>query len=185
MNLREKYEKEARPALQKEFDIANAMAVPEIGKIVVNMGTGESLRNKETAEKIIAELAAITGQKPKVTRARVSIAGFNVREGMPVGVTVTLRKKRMYDFLTKLISVVLPRLRDFRGVSDKSFDGRGNYTLGVVEHTVFPEIDITKIDKPRGMEITIVIERSAKEQSKRLLEILGMPFEKAANSAKA
>jgi large subunit ribosomal protein L5 len=154
------------------------MSSPQIVKVVVNMGTGESLRNKETKEKLMAELAAITGQKPKVQPARLSISGFGLREGMPVGLTVTLRRDRMYHFLDRLITVVLPRFRDFRGVATKSFDKGGNYTLGVTEHTVFPEIDLAKVDKPRGLEITIVVKNSDPEKSKLMLEALGMPFEK-------
>lgn len=177
--LKEKYQKEVKGKLKQDFDVSNVMAVPVIAKVVVNMGTGEKLRNKDTKEKLMADFALITGQKPRVQAARMSISGFNLREGMPVGLTVTLRRDRMYHFLDKLISVVLPRLRDFRGVPTKSFDKAGNYTLGLPEHTVFPEIDLAKVDRPHGLEMTIVIKHSDPEKSKALLEGLGMPFEKS------
>lgn len=177
-SIQEKYEKQARATLVSELGIKNEMAIPKLRKIVVNMGTGESLRNKEMAQKLQSDLAAITGQKPAIRAARVSIAGFNLRAGQPVGLTVTLRGERMYQFLDKLISVVLPRLRDFRGVSTRSFDQNGNYSIGFSEHTIFPEIDITKTDHPRGMEVTIVSNAGSKEKGQRLLELLGMPFEK-------
>lgn len=179
--LKQKYQKEVREIVAKEFNIVNPMAAPLLSKIVVNMGTGDKLRNKETRERLLADLAAITGQKPKIQKARVSISGFAVREGMSVGLTTTLRHNRMYHFLDRLIAVVLPRFRDFRGVSAKSFDKAGNYTLGISEHTVFPEIDLTKVDKPHGLEITVVIKNSNPEKSKKLLEELGMPFEKGEN----
>ncbi len=169
---------EIRDALAKEFDVKNLMAVPKLTKIVVNVGTSEALKSKDVHAKILNDLMQITGQKPKVTKARISIAGFNIRAGMNVGMVVTLRGKRMYDFWEKLVTIVLPRLRDFRGVPLKSFDKYGNYTLAIVEHTVFPEIDLAKVDKARGMEITFVTSGRSKEQSKRLLELLGMPFEK-------
>ncbi len=174
--LKEKY-KSLSDQLMKDLEVKNVMALPKITKVVVNMGTGEKLRNKDTKEKLMADLAAITGQKPKVQPARMSISGFNLREGMPVGLTVTLRRDRMYHFLDKLMSVVLPRLRDFRGVPAR-FDSAGNYTLGLVEHTVFPEIDLAKVDKSQGMEITIVLSNSSPEKSKILLGTLGMPFVK-------
>lgn len=167
--------------MAKEFDIANSMAVPVLSKVVVNMGTGDRLRNKETKERLLTDLAAITGQKPKIQLARVSISGFAVREGMAVGLTTTLRHDRMYHFLDKLIGVVLPRFRDFRGVPARGFDKSGNYTLGISEHTVFPEIDLAKVDRPHGLEITIVIKNSNPRMSKRLLEALGVPFEKGEN----
>src|SRR5579859_2626243 len=164
--------------LVKEFGIKNKMAIPSITKIVINTGTADALKNKELSAKIVEDLAKITGQKPKITKSRVSIAGFNLRAGMNVGMAVTLRRERMYDFFEKLVKITLPRLRDFRGVPLKSFDSSGNYTLGLAEHTVFPEIDLAKVDKARGMDITIVTSTKNKEQSKRLLELLGMPFEK-------
>lgn len=154
------------------------MSKPKLVKIVVNMGTGELLKNKEATAKVEKDLAAITGQKPKITHAKKSIAGFNIREGQPVGMVVTLRDKKMNDFLKKLTSVVLPRLRDFRGVPKKGFDRNGNYTLGVSEHTVFPEIDLATIDKARGMEITIVTTARTPERGYEFLKSLGMPFEK-------
>lgn len=177
-SLKEKYQKEVKAKIQKDFEIDNVMSIPVISKVVVNMGTGDKLRNKDTKEKLITDLSLITGQKPRVQAARLSISGFALREGMPVGLTTTLRRDRMYHFLDKLISIVLPRLRDFRGVPTKSFDMAGNYTLGMAEHTVFPEIDLAKSDRPHGLEITIVIKHSSKEKSKALLEALGMPFEK-------
>ncbi|OGM33379.1 50S ribosomal protein L5 [Candidatus Woesebacteria bacterium RIFCSPHIGHO2_01_FULL_44_21] len=176
--LKQKYMEDVRQKLGEELKVANVMALPQITKIVVNMGTGERLRDKNAKEKLMAELAAITGQKPKVQVAKTSIAGFGVREGMPVGLTVTLRGAKMYDFLERLISVVLPRLRDFRGLPNKSFDMAGNYTLGVAEHTVFPEVDLARVDRPHGLELTIVIKNSDPVKSKLMLEMLGMPFEK-------
>src|SRR5260221_12172116 len=167
-----------KDTLIKEFNIKNTMAIPKITKIVVNTGIGDTLKSKEALAKIAADMAAITGQKPKITKARVSIAGFNLRAGMNVGMVVTLRGKRMSDFFEKLVKITLPRLRDFRGVKTTSFDKAGNYTLGIVDHTVFPGIDLAKVDKSRGMEITIVTSATNKEQSKRLLELMGMPFEK-------
>ncbi len=176
------YKEEIVKTLAKEFDIKNVHAIPRISKIVINMGTGEKLRDKNMKEKLMTHFAAITGQKPKVQQARVSVAGFGLRAGMPVGLTATLRGDRMYDFLQKLITVVLPRLRDFRGVSRTSFDGSGNYTLGLSEYTVFPEIDIAQVDKPHGMEITIVSNSGNKERAYRMLELMGMPFVKEENS---
>lgn len=178
LSLSEKYQKEIKPVLISEFAIKNVMAVPNVTKIVINAGTGDLYKTKEAYQKFTADFAAITGQKPKVQPARISVAGFNLRAGTPVGLSVTLRGRKMYDFLEKLISVVLPRLRDFRGVSLKSFDNVGNYTIGMHEHTVFPEIDLAKVDKPRSLEVTIVSNTKNKELSKRLLELLGMPFEK-------
>jgi large subunit ribosomal protein L5 len=176
--LARQYEEKIKPALMKEFDIKNHLATPRLTKIVVNMGTGEALKDKAVAEKIKGELAVITGQQPAVRAARISVAGFGIRAGQPVGLMVTLRGKRMYDFFERLTKIVLPRLRDFRGVSMKSFDGSGNYTLGVAENTTFPEIDQGNVDKPRGLEITIVTSAEDKKQAKRLLEEMGMPFEK-------
>jgi len=177
-SLMEKYNKEVKDKLAEDLSIANKMALPKLEKIVVNMGVGDLVKDKNQMEKVSADLAIITGQKPKVTVARVSVAGFNIRVGQPVGLAVTLRGKRMYDFLQRLIVTTLPRLRDFRGVPLKSFDKSGNYTLGIVEHTVFPEIDITKVNKPRGLEITIVTNTRDLKKSRKLLELLGMPFEK-------
>ncbi|HWA52178.1 MAG TPA: 50S ribosomal protein L5 [Patescibacteria group bacterium] len=178
MSLQEDYKKTIKDELVKEFAIKNVMAIPKLTKIVVNCGTGEALKSKEIATQIAEDLATITGQKVKITKARVSIAGFNLRLGMNVGMVVTLRGKRMYDFYEKLVKIVLPRLRDFRGVPLKSFDQAGNYTLGIVEHTVFPEIDLAKVTNPRGMEITFVTNVKNVEQSRKLLELMGMPFEK-------
>lgn len=176
--LKQKYIEDVLPKLAVELAAKNSMSLPGIEKIVVNMGTGERLRDKAAREKLVAELAAITGQKPKVQEARMSVSGFGVREGMPVGLTVTLRRSKMYDFLERLIAVVLPRFRDFRGLPLKSFDKGGNYTLGVVEHTVFPEIDLAKTDRPHGLEITMVIKNSNPQKSRLLLELMGVPFEK-------
>ncbi len=167
--------------LVDEFGIKNVMAVAKLTKIVINTGIGDAGKNKEVLAKVTEDLSLISGQKPKITKARVSIAGFNLRAGMNVGMVVTLRGARMYDFLEKLTKITLPRLRDFRGIPAKSFDKHGNYTLGIVEHTVFAEIDLAKVDKTRGMEITIVTNTKDKAQSKRLLELLGMPFEKGIN----
>jgi len=176
--LKEKYNKEVQKTLLKELNIKNVHAVPRVSKIVVNLGTGDRLRDKNAKDKLMQHVSAITGQKPKIQQARVSVAGFGIRAGMPVGLTVTLRGDRMYDFLQKLVTIVLPRLRDFRGVSRTSFDESGNYTLGLSEYTVFPEIDITQVDRPHGMEITIVTSAGNKEKAFRLLELLGMPFAK-------
>lgn len=176
--LKEKYIKEIRPFLKKELGIENINAVPEVRKVVINMGAGEISKEKELKEALSRDLAQITGQVPSVRVAKVSVAAFGIRIGMPVGLSATLRGVRMYDFLDKLFSIVLPRLRDFRGVSSASFDKNGNYTLGFSEHTVFPEIDQAKSAKPKGFEITIVVSGDSPEKSKRLLELLGMPFAK-------
>lgn len=181
LTLKEKYTTEVVPEIVKEFNLANVNAVPKIEKIVVNVGTGEKLRTKDTKEKLMADLAIITGQKPKIQGARISVSGFGIRAGMPVGLTSTLRGDRAYAFLERLISIVLPRLRDFRGIPLKSFDQSGNYTLGIREHTVFPEIDLAKVDKPFGLELTIVLNSKNKEVSKSILAKLGMPFEKEEN----
>ncbi|OGV89203.1 50S ribosomal protein L5 [Microgenomates group bacterium RBG_19FT_COMBO_39_10] len=177
-NLKEKYQKEIAPQLTKEFGLGNSLAAPKLKKIVVNIGLSEALDNKKALEAASEDLAMITGQRPKTTRARQSIAGFKLRKGQSIGLMVTLRGRRMYDFLEKLISVVLPRLRDFQGVSLKSFDGQGNYSLGIPEQIVFSEIDHSKVDKVRGLEMTIVTNARTNEKAKRLLELLGMPFEK-------
>lgn len=175
--LKEKYQKEVAKALSEEFKIKNVMRIPRILKVVVNTGIGDAQKNKEAFEKIKTDIAAITGQSPSVRKARVSVASFGLRKGVPVGLKVTLRGNIMYDFLDKLFSIVLPRLRDFRGVKRNAFDKMGNYTLGIVEHNVFPEIDFTK-SSPRGLEITIVVKSDTVEHSYRLLELMGMPFEK-------
>lgn len=176
--LKEKFEKEIKPVLIKEFGTGNSMAVPMVQKVVINMGVGEAAKNQQTMDNLKKDLAAITGQMPSTRKAKVSIASFSLRAGMPVGLAVTLRKERMYSFLDRLFSIVLPRLRDFRGVSVKSFDKSGNYTIGFAEHTLFPEIDPTKSAAPHGMEITITVRGGSPEKSKRLLELLGMPFAK-------
>ncbi len=170
------YRGECIPRLMQEFRYKSPMQVPKLEKIVINMGLGEAIQNIKLLESASAELAAITGQKPVITRAKRSIAAFKLREGMPIGCMVTLRKQRMYDFFDKLVNVVLPRVRDFRGLSDKSFDGRGNYTLGIREQIIFPEIDYDKIDKIKGMNITIVTTAPTDEEGKQLLALLGMPF---------
>ena len=175
--LQNTYKEEIIPKLKKEYAIKNIMAVPRVEKIVVNAGVGDLTKNKEGLEKATKELAAITGQMPSVRNAKLSVASFGLREGQPVGLKVTLRGKRMYDFLEKLITIVLPRLRDFRGVSLTSFDQHGNYNLGLKNYSVFPEIDVAQ-SSGRGVEITMVTSTKDKEQSKKLLELLGVPFEK-------
>ena len=174
--LKEKYRKDIAPALAKEFGIANAMAIPKIEKVVVNMGVGESIGNSKILDAAVEELASISGQKPVVTKAKKSIAAFKLRQGMNIGAMITLRGDRMYEFLDRLISVALPRVRDFRGISAKAFDGRGNYTLGIREQLIFPEIDFNKVDKTRGMNISIVTTAKNDEQARALLKALGMPF---------
>ncbi|PYS94355.1 MAG: 50S ribosomal protein L5 [Acidobacteria bacterium] len=174
--LRERYQREIAPTLAKEFDITNPMAVPKLEKIVINMGLGEAIANSKIVDTAAAELGTIAGQKPVVTRAKKSIASFKLRAGMPIGSMVTLRGDRMYEFLDRLVSIALPRVRDFRGVSPKSFDGRGNYTLGIREQLIFPEIDFNKVDKTRGMNISIVTTARNDEQARALLKALGMPF---------
>jgi len=176
--LQEKFEKEVKGILAKEFDIKNVNAIPGVAKVVVNMGVGNAAKNQQQMDNLKRDIAAITGQTPSVRNAKVSIASFSLREGMPVGLSVTLRGERMYSFLDRLFSIALPRLRDFRGISLKSFDKRGNYTLGFEEHTVFPEIDPAKAAAPHGLEITIVTTAGDAEKSKRLLELLGCPFVK-------
>jgi large subunit ribosomal protein L5 len=174
--LKERYEKEVAPALTKEFGYGNVMAIPKIEKIVVNMGLGEATQNAKIVDTGADEVARITGQKPVTTRAKKSIAQFKVRKGMPIGAMVTLRGERMWDFLDRLISVALPRVRDFRGVSAKGFDGRGNYTLGLKDQLLFPEIDYMKVDKARGMNISVVTTAKSDQESRKLLQLLGMPF---------
>ncbi len=176
--LKEKYKNEVVPALMNKFQYKSVMQVPKVEKIVVNMGVGDAVQNPKALDAAVEELAIITGQKPVVTRAKKSIAGFRLRAGMPIGAKVTLRGERMYDFLDKLISIALPRVRDFRGVSKKAFDGRGNYTLGVKEQLIFPEIDYDKISKVRGMDIVIVTTANTDEEARELLTQFGMPFQK-------
>ncbi|OGP70925.1 MAG: 50S ribosomal protein L5 [Deltaproteobacteria bacterium RBG_13_58_19] len=170
------YRQECIPRMMQEFRYKSPMQVPRLEKIVINEGLGEAIQNIKLLESASQELAAITGQKAVVTRARLSIAAFKLREGMPIGVMVTLRRGRMYDFFDKLVNVVLARVRDFRGVNDRSFDGRGNFTLGIKEQIIFPEVDYDKIDKIKGMNITIVTTAPTDEEGKYLLTLLGMPF---------
>ena len=174
--LREKYQKEVAPALQKEFGYTNVMAIPKIEKVVVNMGLGEATSNAKIVDVGGDELSKITGQRAVTTRAKKSIAQFKVRQGQPIGSMVTLRGAQMYDFLDRLISIALPRVRDLRGVSPKGFDGRGNFTLGLKDQLLFPEIDYMKVDKARGMNISVVTTAKTDEESRKLLQLLGMPF---------
>jgi large subunit ribosomal protein L5 len=174
--LRRRYQEEVVPALRKEFSYDNIMEVPRLSKIVVNIGLGEALTNAKALDAAVGDLATVTGQKPIITRARRSIAQFRVRTGNPIGAKVTLRGQRMWDFLERLMRITLPRIRDFRGVPGKSFDGRGNYSLGLREQLAFPEIDYDKIDRLRGLEVSIVTTARSDEESKRLLQLLGMPF---------
>lgn len=176
VRLKDRYNGEVAPKISKEFEITNPMAIPRLEKIVVNMGMGEAIANSKILDTAADELRAVTGQKPVITKAKKSIASFKLRQGMPIGVMVTLRGDRMYEFLDRLISIALPRVRDFRGVSPKAFDGRGNYTLGVREQLIFPEIDFNKVEKTRGMNITIVTTARDDEQARALLRELGMPF---------
>lgn len=176
--LKDHYTKEVRKKLQDEFKIGNVMAVPKIEKVVLNMGMGEAIQNQKILDAAVEELSQITGQKPVVTRAKKSIAAFKLREGVPIGTMVTLRGDKMYEFLDRLINIALPRVRDFRGVASKSFDGRGNYTLGIRDHLIFPEIDVAKVEKSKGMNITIVTSAKNDEQARFLLRELGMPFNK-------
>ncbi len=174
--LKDRYEKEVAPALKKEFGYTNVMAIPKIEKIVVNMGLGEATQNAKIVDTGADELARITGQKPVTRRSKKSIAQFKVRQGMPIGAMVTLRGERMWEFLDRLISVALPRVRDFRGVSPRGFDGRGNYTLGLKDQLLFPEIDYMKVDKARGMNISVVTTAKSDQESRKLLQLLGVPF---------
>jgi large subunit ribosomal protein L5 len=176
--LKEKYQKEVVPNLQKEFSYKNPMQVPTVNKVVVNIGMGEAIQNAKAMDAAVSDLATITGQRPVITRAKRSVAAFKLREGMQIGCMVTLRGERMYQFLDKLMNVALPRLRDFQGVSADAFDGRGNYTLGLREQLVFPEIDYDKVDKVRGMEVSIVTTARTDEEGRRLLKLMGMPFKK-------
>jgi large subunit ribosomal protein L5 len=174
--LRSKFEKEVAPALLKELELTNTMAVPRLNKIVVNMGMGEATQNSKVMDPAVNELGQITGQKPIITKAKKSIAAFKVREGQAIGTMVTLRGDRMYEFLDRLVNIVLPRVRDFKGVSTKSFDGRGNYTLGLHDQLIFPEISYEKVDKQKGMNVTIVTTAANDNQARLLLKHLGMPF---------
>ena len=174
--LKEKYQKEVVPGLQKEFNYKNPMQVPTVNKVVVNIGMGEAIQNAKAMDAAVSDLAVITGQRPVITRAKRSVAAFKLREGMQIGCMVTLRGDRMYQFLDKLMNVALPRLRDFQGVSADAFDGRGNYTLGLREQLVFPEIDYDKVDKVRGMEVSIVTTARTDEEGRRLLRLMGMPL---------
>jgi large subunit ribosomal protein L5 len=174
--LKDRYQKEVAPAIAKEFGIENPMAVPRLNKIVLNMGMGEAVANAKILDTAVEELRAIAGQKPVITKAKKSIASFKLRQGMPIGVMVTLRGEQMYEFFDRLVSVALPRVRDFRGVSPKAFDGRGNYTIGIREQLIFPEIDFNKVDKLRGLNISIVTTARDDDQARALLKALGMPF---------
>jgi large subunit ribosomal protein L5 len=174
--LKEKYVSEIRDAVAKELNITNAMAIPRLEKIVINMGLGEATQNVKIMDPLVADLGAITGQKPVTTKAKKSIAAFKVREGMPIGAMVTLRGDKMYEFLDRLVSVALPRVRDFRGVSSKSFDGRGNYTLGLRDQLIFAEIDYAKVDKLKGMNVTIVTTAKDDNGARTLLKAFGVPF---------
>lgn len=178
--LKERYQKEIKPALQKELGLSNTMAVPRLEKIVLNMGLGEATQNVKLLDPLVADLASVAGQKPVTTRAKKSIAAFKVREGMPIGAMVTLRGDHMYEFLDRLISVALPRVRDFRGVSTKSFDGRGNYTLGMRDQLIFPEVDYARVEKLKGMNVTIVTTAKDDNSARALLRQFGMPFRQTA-----
>jgi large subunit ribosomal protein L5 len=178
--LKEKYHKEIRPALQKELGLDNLMAVPRLEKIVLNMGLGEATQNVKLMDPLVADLASVAGQKPVTTRAKKSIAAFKVREGMPIGAMVTLRGDIMYEFLDRLVSIALPRVRDFKGVSTKSFDGRGNYTLGMRDQLIFPEVDYARVEKLKGMNVTIVTTAKDDNQARALLRQFGIPFRQTA-----
>lgn len=177
-SLAEKYSKEIAPALSEKFDYKSVMEIPKIDKIVLNMGVGDAVSNAKNLDEAVEELTLISGQKPLITKAKKSIANFRLREGMSIGAKVTLRGDRMYDFLDKLINVSLPRVRDFRGVSSKSFDGRGNYTLGIKEQLIFPEIDYDKVNRVRGLDVVIVTTANTDEEARELLTDFGMPFTK-------
>ena len=178
MNLKERYQKEIVPALMEKFSYKSVMQVPRLEKIVINMGVSDVKDNSKALDIAIKDLTTITGQKPVVTKAKKSIAAFKLREGMNIGCKVTLRRDKMYDFATRLFNVALPRGRDFKGVSDKSFDGRGNYAFGIKEQMIFPEIEYDKVDKARGMDVIIVTTAKTNEEARALLELLGLPFEK-------
>ena len=174
--LKEKYTKEVVPALMEKFGYKNIMQVPKLEKIVLNMGVGEAVGNPKVLDSAVSDLTLIAGQKPILTRAKKSLAAFKLREGMPIGAKVTLRGERMYQFLDKFMNVALPRVRDFRGISDKSFDGRGNYAMGIKEQLMFPEIEYDKVDKLRGMDIIIVTTANSDEEAREFLKLMGMPF---------
>ncbi len=174
--LKERYREEIVPQLMKAFKYRNVMQVPRIEKVVVNIGAGEAKDNPKLLDQLVEDLGLITGQRPVVTRAKKSIANFHLRQGMPVGCRVTLRGERMYEFLDRMLNVALPRVRDFKGVSGKGFDGRGNYTLGIQEHVIFPEVDLEKVEKVKGMNVCITTTAETDEEAKELLRLLGMPF---------
>lgn len=174
--LKTKYLEEVVPALKQEFNYSNVMQIPKVDKVVLNMGVGDAVQNAKALDVAVGELTTIVGQKPVITKAKKSVSAFKIRKGMPIGTKVTLRGERMYDFLEKVINVALPRVRDFRGVSPKAFDGRGNYTLGIKEQVIFPEIEYDKVEKIRGMDIVIVTTAKTDEEAKSLLAHLGMPF---------
>ena len=176
--LTETYKEEIMPKLKEKFDYDNIMEIPEVEKISINVGLGDAKEDPKLLDSVVEDIAKITGQQPTVTRAKTSIANFKIREGMPIGVKVTLRGELMYEFLYKLISVALPRIRDFRGVSSDSFDGRGNFSLGIKEHTVFPEINVDDVNKVHGLEVTIVTSAESDEEAFELLDLMGMPFQK-------
>jgi large subunit ribosomal protein L5 len=174
--LKDRYREEVAPALKEQFGIQNTMRIPKLEKIVVNMGVGEAVQNSRALDGAMEDLARITGQKPQLRRARKSIAGFKIREGMPVGARVTLRGERMWEFLDRLVTIALPRVRDFRGISPRSFDGRGNFALGLREQTIFPEVSYDSIDATRGMDVAVVTTAETDEEARELLRMLGMPF---------
>jgi len=176
--LRTRYEKDVVPKLKKEFGIENPMAVPKVTRVVCNIGLGEAPRNNKLMDQAVEELAAITGQRPTIRKARKSIAQFKLRIGMQIGCAVTLRRERMYEFLDRLVNIALPRVRDFRGLSPKGFDGRGNFTMGIRDHSIFPEIDYTKVETPKGMNVTVVTTAETDDQARFLLQELGFPFAK-------
>ncbi|MHB1133412.1 MAG: 50S ribosomal protein L5 [Chloroflexota bacterium] len=177
--LREKYREQITPALREEFNYSNIMQVPRLVKITVNVGVGEAIQNSKALDAVVADITSVTGQRPVITRAKRSIAAFKLRTGMPIGAMVTLRGERMWHFLDKLVNVVLPRIRDFQGVSTKSFDGRGNFSLGLTEQIVFPEIEYDKVDKIRGLQVVVVTTARTDEEARRLLQLLGMPFRRS------
>ncbi len=176
--LKQFYEEEVMPKLMEKFGYSNRLEVPRLEKIVLNMGLGEAVQNPKIIDQAVEELAMISGQRPSIRRARKSIAAFKLREGMPIGVMVTLRRQRMYDFFSRLVNVALPRVRDFRGVPTRGFDGRGNYTMGISDHTIFPEVDPNKVEKIKGMNITFVTSAETDEEAFELLKLLGMPFKR-------